>query len=53
MTGGAFDRGAPKRRGLGRGLDALLSSTPVMAAAHPDEETDREGRLSDLQSGPV
>ncbi|GAC1339926.1 MAG: ParB/RepB/Spo0J family partition protein [Candidatus Dormibacteria bacterium] len=47
MTG-TFDRGAPKRRGLGRGLDALLSSTPVMASALPEEDNDQEGRLSDL-----
>ena len=48
MTG-PFDRGAPKRRGLGRGLDALLSPAPAVASALPEEEeTDQEGRLSEL-----
>lgn len=48
MTG-QFDRGAPKRRGLGRGLDALLSSTPVVASALPEQDSgDQEGRLSEL-----
>ncbi|MFN2451856.1 MAG: ParB/RepB/Spo0J family partition protein [Candidatus Dormibacteria bacterium] len=44
----AFDRGAPKRRGLGRGLDALLSATPAISSVMPEAEVDQEGRLSEL-----